>query len=142
MLMQTIYFQESNPLSASMLYLPMAKTTKILPYYYDVEPKIKANEVISVVAIDMGLKNALFDELLFYDGWLIALGTMCILYCILIYTNSILITISTAIANVLSIGVAYFIYQVVLQLPYFPFMNLLAIIIIVGELFRKRAQSL
>lgn len=125
-----------------MLYLPMAKTTKILPYYYDVEPAIKANEVISVVAIDMGLKNALFDELLFYDGWLIALGTMCILYCILIYTNSILITISTAVANVLSIGVAYFIYQVVFQLPYFPFMNLLAIIIIVGKLFQKRAYCL
>lgn len=112
----------------------MAKTTKILPYYYDILSEIHDNDILSVAAIDMGLKNALFDELLFYDGWLIALGAVGILYCILIYTNSILITLSTVVANILSIGVAYFIYQVVLQLPYFPFMNLLAIIIIVGNL--------
>lgn len=116
-----------------MIFLPMAKTTKILPYYYDILSVIHDNDKISVAAIDMGLKNSLFDELLFYDGWLIALGALCILYCILIYTNSILITLSTVVANILSIGVAYFIYQVILQLPYFPFMNLLAIIIIVGN---------
>lgn len=116
-----------------MLFLPMAKSTKILPYYYDTISEIRHNEIVSVVAIDMGLKNALFDDLLFYDSWLIGLGAMCILYCILIYTNSILITISTVIANILSVGVAFFVYQVVLQLPYFPFMNLLAIIIIVGK---------
>lgn len=91
------------------------------------------NDLVAIVAIDMGLKSALFDELLLYDSWLIGLGAMCILYCILIYTNSILITLSTVVANMLSIGVAYFIYQVVFQLPYFPFMNLLAIIIIVGR---------
>lgn len=121
-----------------MLFLPMAKTTKILSYFYDMQPIMmqQKNDLVAIVAIDMGLKSALFDELLFYDSWLIGLGCMCILYCILIYTNSILITLSTVIANALSIGVAYFIYQVVLQLPYFPFMNLLAIIIIVGKIKR------
>lgn len=126
-----------------MLFLPMAKTTKILPYYYDMQPIIQQrNDLVAIAAIDMGLKSALFDELLFHDGWLIGLGAMCIFYCILIYTNSILITLSTVVANILSIGVAYFIYQVVFQLPYFPFMNLLAIIIIVGKLILCFALSL
>lgn len=125
-----------------MLFLPMAKSTKILPYYYDIVSSIKHNEIISIAAIDMGLKSALFDELLFYDGWLIGLGAMCILYCILIYTNSILITISTVVANILSVGVAYFVYQIVLQLPYFPFMNLLAIIIIVGNVKTKLSYKI
>lgn len=126
-------FQGTNNLTSTMLFLPMAKTTKILSYYYDMQPLIQQNDdLVAIVAIDMGLKSALFDELLFHDSWLIGLGAMCIFYCILIYTNSILITLSTVVANTLSIGVAYFIYQVVLQLPYFPFMNLLAIIIIVG----------
>lgn len=118
-----------------MLFLPLAKTTQILSYYYDTVSKIQDNNgIISIAAIDMGLKNSLFDDLLFYDGcWLIGLGAICVLKCILIYTNSILITISTVVANVLSIGVAYFVYQVIFQLPYFPFMNLLAIIIIVGN---------
>lgn len=116
-----------------MLFLPLAKSTKILPYYYEVVSEVQHNDIITVAAIDMGLKSALFDELLIYDSWLIGIGATCILYCILIYTNSVLITISTVIANVLSVGVAYFVYQTVLQLPYFPFMNLLAIVIIVGE---------
>lgn len=110
----------------------MAKTTKILPYYYQIQEIIDANDVVKIVAIDMGLKSTLFDKLLISESWLIGLGAMCIMYCILIYTNSILITLSTVVANTLSIGVAYFIYKVVLQIPYFPFMNLLAIIIIVG----------
>lgn len=130
-----LLFQETNNLTSAMLFLPMAKTTKILSYFYDMQPIIipQKNDLVAIVAIDMGLKSALFDELLFYDSWLIGLGAMCILYCILIYTNSILITLSTVVANTLSVGMAYFIYQVVLQLPYFPFMNLLAIIIIVGK---------
>lgn len=111
----------------------MAKTTKILSYFYDMKPLIQQSDTVKIVAIDMGLKSALFDELLFHDSWLIGLGAMCIMYCILIYTNSILITLSTVVSNALSVGVAYFIYQVVFQLPYFPFMNLLAIIIIVGN---------
>lgn len=127
-------FQETNNLTSTMLFLPMAKTTKILSYYYDMQSIIQQkDDLVAIVAIDMGLKSALFDELLFHDSWLIGLGAMFILYCILIYTNSILITLSTVVANALSIGVAYFIYDVVLQLPYFPFMNLLAIIIIVGK---------
>lgn len=114
----------------------MAKTTKILPYYYDSKPTIENNEVISVVASDMGLKNELFDDLLFTDALLIGFGAIGVLKCILIYTNSILITVSMVVANVLSIGVAYFVYKVVFQLSYFPFMNLLAIVVIVGVLHR------
>lgn len=120
-----------------MLFLPIAKSTKILPYYHEVNKILDHNSDISVVAIDMGLKNALFDELLLYDGWLIGLGAIVVLYCIFLYTNSLLLTISTFLANVFAIGIAYFIYQFVFQLPYFPFMNLLAIIIIIGKSKKK-----
>lgn len=116
-----------------MLFLPIAKSTKTLQYYYEISSSFEQNGNISIVAIDMGLKNALFDELLIHDGWLIGLGAMFILYCILIYTNSIIITLSTVFANFFAISIAYFVYEFIYQLPYFPFMNLLAIIIIVGE---------
>lgn len=117
-----------------MIYLPIAQSTKILPYYYEMDKmRFQLNDNISIVAINMDLKNALFDELLIYDGWLIGLGAMFILYCTLIYTNSIIITVSTVFANFAAISIAYFVYQFVFQLSYFPFMNLLAIIIIVGK---------
>lgn len=114
-----------------MLYLPLAKSTKILPFYYEIKDFTPVGD-ISIVAMDMGLKNALFDELLIHDSWLILLGSFSILLCILVYTNSIIITMSTVFADFAAISIAYFVYQFGFQLPYFPFMNLLAIIIIVG----------
>lgn len=114
-----------------MLYLPLAKSTKILPFYYEIKDLTPTGN-ISIVAMDMGLKNALFDELVIHDSWLIGLGSLSILLCILVYTNSIIITVSTAFADFSAISIAYFVYQFVFQLPYFPFMNLLAIVIIVG----------
>lgn len=114
-----------------MLYLPLAKSTKILPFYYEIEDFTPTGD-ISIVAMDMGLKNALFDELLIHDSWLIGLGSFSIFLCILVYTNSIIITMSTVFADFSAISIAYFVYQFVFQLPYFPFMNLLAIVIIVG----------
>lgn len=114
-----------------MLFLPLAKTTKILPFYYEIKDFRPAGD-LSIVAMDMGLKSALFDELLIHDTWLIGLGSFSILLCILVYTNSIIITMSTVFADLFAISIAYFVYQFVFQLPYFPFMNLLAIVIIVG----------
>lgn len=116
-----------------MLYVPVAKSTRILPYYYEIASYTEWKNIIQITAIDMGLKNTLFDELLIYDGWLIGLGSLFVLYCILIYTNSIVLTISTVLANIFAIADAYFIYQFIYRLPYFPFMNVLAIIIIVGK---------
>lgn len=118
-----------------MLFLPIAKSASSLPYYYEINSSATSNHIVSIVAIDMGLKNALFDDLLYCDAWLISLGVVFISYLILIYTNSCIITISMILANVIVIGDAYFLYQIVFQLPYFPFMNLLAVIVIIGTLF-------
>lgn len=101
-----------------MLYLPLAKSSKILPFYYEIKAFTPTGD-ISIVAMDMGLKNALFDELLIYDSWLIGLGSFSILLCILIYTDSIIITMSTVFADFSAISIAYFVYQFVFQLPYF-----------------------
>lgn len=116
-----------------MLFLPVARSTRILDYYYEISSYTTSSDIIEIAAMNMGLKNTLFDVLLIYDGWLISLGSLFVLYCILIYTNSILLTISTVLANIFAIVDAYFIYQFIYQLPYFPFMNVLAVVIIVGK---------
>lgn len=116
-----------------MLFLPVARSSRILNYYNEISSNTTSSDIIEITAIDMGLKNTLFDVLLIHDGWLIGLGSIFVLYCILIYTNSILLTISTVLANIFAIVGAYFIYQFIYQLPYFPFMNVLAIVIIVGK---------
>lgn len=83
--------------------------------------------------MDLGIKNALFDDCLIYDGWLVGLGGLFVLSCMWLYTNSLFVTIMTLIANVFSLGISYFFYTCVLELPFFPFMNLLAVIVLIGR---------
>lgn len=125
--------QESRVhLTNSMIFLPIAKSTEALPFYHNIGPVLPSNELVAVVALDLGIKNALFDECLIKDGWLVCLGAFFVLICIWMYTNSFFITVMTVIANVFALGISYFIYTFVFELPYFPFMNLLAIIVLVG----------
>ena len=83
--------------------------------------------------MDMGLKNALFDELLLQDGWFVALGGVFVIISMWIYTKSFFVTIMTVIAITFSLGIAYFTYTLIFELNFFPFMNLLAVILVVGE---------
>lgn len=116
-----------------MIFLPIAKSTKALPFYHNIGTVLPSNELVAVVALDLGIKNALFDECLIKDGWLVCLGALFVLICIWTYTNSFFITLMTVVANVFALGISYFIYTFLFELPYFPFMNLLAVIVLVGK---------
>lgn len=83
----------------------------------------------------MGLKNALFDECLLSDGWLVGLGGLFVFFFMWIYTKSFFITFMTVIAIIFSLGIAYFTYTLIFELTFFPFMNLLAVIVVVGEFY-------
>uniref|UniRef100_A0A1B0GM14 SSD domain-containing protein n=1 Tax=Phlebotomus papatasi TaxID=29031 RepID=A0A1B0GM14_PHLPP len=98
--------------------------------YNDLCQRELTNELIDVPAMDMGLKNALFDECLLSDGWLIGLGGIFIVVCMWMYTASLFVTAMTIVAIVFSLGVSYFIYTLIFELSFFPFMNLLAVVVI------------
>lgn len=83
--------------------------------------------------MDLGLKNALFDESLLIDCWLVGLGGIFVMSCIWIYTSSVFITIMTVMAVIFSLGIAYFMYSIVFDMSFFPFMNLLAIVVLIGN---------
>ncbi|XP_059612470.1 protein dispatched [Phlebotomus argentipes] len=119
-------------LSTAMVFIPIARSTKSLPFFHHLTSEPLRNELIDVPAMDMGLKNALFDECLLSDGWLIGLGGIFIVLCMWIYTASLFVTTMTIVAIVFSLGVSYFIYTLIFELSFFPFMNLLAVVVIVG----------
>lgn len=119
-------------LRAAMLFLPVARSKDALPLYHKLMKKNLQTDLVSVVAMDMGIKNALFDECLLSDAWLVGLGGIFVLVSMWLYTSSLFVTINTVIAIVLSLGISYFIYVVVFKLKFFPFMNLLVLIVIVG----------
>ncbi|KAJ8926816.1 hypothetical protein NQ314_020664 [Rhamnusium bicolor] len=69
----------------AMIFLPLACSTAILPYYHELE-KIKLEyDGLKVVAMDFGIKSALFDECLIRDTWLMGTGA---LFCLCGYSSS------------------------------------------------------
>lgn len=119
-------------LGAAMLFLPVARSKDALPLYHNLMLKELQTDLVGVVAMDMGIKNALFDECLLTDAWLVGLGGIFVLVSMWLYTSSLFVTINTVIAIVLSLGISYFTYVIVFKLKFFPFMNLLVLIVIVG----------
>jgi len=80
-----------------------------------------------------GLKNTLFNKCLVQDTWMIGAGGTFVLVCMWLYTGSLFVTIMTVIAIVFSLGISYFMYTLVFELNFFPFMNLLATVVAIGK---------
>lgn len=116
-----------------MIFLPLACSTAMLPYYHEIQKIELENEGISVVAMEFGVKNALFDEYLLRDAWLMTFGGIFVLFCMWLYTGSLFLTFMTIIAIIFSLGISYFLYMLVFELNFFPFMNLLATVVAVGK---------
>lgn len=115
-----------------MLFLPLAGSIAILPYFHIIEKLKMDYDDLEIVAMDFGIKSSLFDEYLVHDMWLMVLGTIFIIFCMWLYTKSLFLTIVTIIGIVFSLGISYFFYVLVFELKFFPFMNLLAIIVAIG----------
>lgn len=122
----------SANLKESMVFLPIGCSTKTMGYYREIEQKHLQHDHVKVVAMEFGLRNALFDEYLIRDTRLLFLGFTFVFSCMWIYTESLFLTFMTIIAIVFSLGISYFMYTLVFELSFFPFMNLLATIVVIG----------
>lgn len=86
-----------------------------------------------VVGMQLGLKSTLFDHLLVEDSRLLLFGFGFVAICIWIYTSSVTLTVSTLLAVIFSLCISYAIYTFVFRITFFPFMNLLGIVVAVGK---------
>ena len=80
-----------------------------------------------------GLKDTLFHEHLLSDSWLLLLAGGLILLVVLAFVGAVFLALATVAAVAFSLGLAYFVYTFVLGVKFFPFMNVLAVVIAVGE---------
>ncbi|XP_063242455.1 protein dispatched isoform X2 [Bacillus rossius redtenbacheri] len=122
----------NNSLSNVMLILPVAQSEAAMPFYHRLDSHLLRQGSVKVTAIEFGLKNTLFDECLVRDTWMIGAGGLFILLCMWWYTGSLFLTVMTTIAIAFSLGISYFMYTLVFELSFFPFMNLLASIVVIG----------
>ena len=83
--------------------------------------------------MDLGLKETLFSEYLIEDALYMAFALVLISLSILCYTQSMFITIATLLAIIYALSLAYFIYTFIFGIKFFPFMNILAVVIAIGK---------
>ncbi|XP_037946849.1 protein dispatched [Teleopsis dalmanni] len=119
-------------LKYAMIFVPVVETTRTLNLFKEWEVANMKNDIVHVVAMDSGLENEIFNERLLTDTWLVALGAVFVTTCIWLYTTSIFVTVMICLAVLFSLGLAYFMYTIVLEMPFFPYMNLLAVVVIIG----------
>ena len=125
-----------------MSFLPVARSSATLDYFYALKTS-EGNDVTGnigddrteVVAMDLGLKDTLFNEYLIEDAIYLAIALTFICLAILAYTQSVFITVATLLAIIYALALAYFIYTFICGISFFPFMNILAAVIVIGKSF-------
>lgn len=120
-----------------MLILPIAASAATLDFYKSLQNEALVQNGFYVQGMELGLKSTLFDRLLVSDSILLLFSFAFIFICIWTYTSSLLLTTTTILTVVFSLGISYTLYTMILKIKFFPFMNLLAIIVAVGEFQNK-----
>ncbi|XP_049846062.1 protein dispatched [Schistocerca gregaria] len=121
-----------STLDNAMLILPFGRSSDTLDYYRKIDSASLQYQDIKVTAMELGLKNTLFDMYLVQDTYLVGAGALFVLLCMWAYTHSLFVTFMTVVAILFSLGISYFVYTLVFELEFFPFMNILASVVAVG----------
>ncbi|XP_064196894.1 protein dispatched homolog 1 isoform X2 [Anguilla rostrata] len=124
---------QAPSLRYSMLFSPTEKGETMMDIYLDNFENWNASDgVTTVTGIEFGIKHNLFQDYLLTDTVYPAIAIVIVLAVMCVYTRSVFITLMTMFAIISSLIVSYFLYRVVFNFQFFPFMNLTALIILVG----------
>ncbi|KTG33360.1 hypothetical protein cypCar_00035414 [Cyprinus carpio] len=120
-------------LKYSMLFSPTEKGETMMNIYLDnFENWNSSDGITTITGIEFGIKHNLFQDYLLTDTMYPAIAIVIVLVVMCIYTRSMFITLMTMFAIISSLIVSYFLYRVIFNFDFFPFMNLTALIILVG----------
>ncbi|KAG0713160.1 Protein dispatched 1 [Chionoecetes opilio] len=119
-------------LSFTALFLPIARGSQALPYFEALQDLDLTLDNVTVAAVDLGLKYALFDKLLLENSYLLGVGGGLVLLLMWCYTGSLFITLITITTVASALVIAYFMYIFIYEIAFFPYMNVLTTVIAVG----------
>ncbi|XP_044742091.1 protein dispatched [Chrysoperla carnea] len=123
----------TNYIDFTSIYLPIAKSEGVLDFFYDLKNRgFQYFDKLEIVAIDFGLKDKLFDESVLNDIKYVIGGVIFVLASIWLYTESLCITVIVIYSIIASLSIAYYIYHEIFLLSFFPFMNILAVVVSIG----------
>ncbi|KAK3092676.1 hypothetical protein FSP39_005755 [Pinctada imbricata] len=120
-------------LTYAVTFLPVAGSISTVELYEHLENV--ADEMsgdVRIAGAHFGIKYTLFGEYLRSDTLFLGIAAFIIFIVVWLYTTSLFITIMTFIMMFWSLEMAYFVYTMILELVFFPYMNLVAVIIIIA----------
>ncbi|KAH3852064.1 hypothetical protein DPMN_094559 [Dreissena polymorpha] len=100
--------------------------------YLDIESKAERVGNVEIVAADFGIKDHMFHHYLTKDSHWLAFSGVSIFFVVWIFTGSIFITVMTFLSMFLSLELAYFLYVFVFEITFFPYMNLVTVLLIIA----------
>lgn len=119
-------------LKLAMTFLPVAAGSASEQLFKDLEQESQMLGDTELVAVNFGIKHNLFDYYLMADTIWFSIAMGVILVLMWTYTASLFITAMTMVSILLSLLISYFLYTMVFSIKFYPFMNLLTIVILVG----------
>ena len=133
------FIQKTKNLRHAISFLPVTfltgsseKLNNAISLYTHIEQNLKAVGNVEIIAIDFGIKNQLFQFYLEQDSKWLIIGTVAIFIVVWVVTSSIFITVMTFLAMFWSLELAYFLYIFVFEVPFFPYMNLVTVLLILA----------
>ncbi|XP_066965917.1 protein dispatched [Macrobrachium rosenbergii] len=124
--------QLQQRLTLTAVFVPVARSSAALPYYEALRELDLSVGNVTVVAMDLGLKYALFDKLLLADSFLLGVGGGVVVLLMWCYTGSLFITVVTITTVICAMIIAYFMYIFIYEITFFPYMNVLTTVIAIG----------
>lgn len=130
---QTVEYQIPT-LKYSLLFLPVDKGEHLMDMYmsgFDSRELTYNNTTIT--GMDFGIKQTLFKYYLARDAVYPVLALGSLLLMMALYLRSAFIVVLSAVAIAGSLLTSYFLYKLVFHLNFFPLVNLLAALILLGS---------
>ena len=124
--------KESTKLTHAVAFLPLAAGVGTETLYKTIEHEHLGDAATEIVAMNFQIKQDLFDLYLRRDTLWFSLSLLSIFIIMWIYTSSLFLTIMTVVSLFLSLEISYFLYTMVFEIKFFPFMNLMTVVILVG----------
>ena len=122
----------NTKLQYTVSFLPLARSMMLVELYKSIEEHGFSNGETEIIAVEFGLKHALFDYYLLMDTIWVGGAVAVIFLAMWLYTASFFITVMSFISIIITFIISYFIYTMVFEIKFFPFMNQLTLVIIIG----------
>jgi len=105
---------------------------KFKKIYRDILSLDMDTKLVKFRGLNLGIKMALYGDYLVGDSKFVVLAACLACFLCLAYSGSIFYGASVAFSLVFSLGISFFLYSLVFQIHFFPFINLLVIVLLVG----------